>query len=441
MASHFDGVLFRDLFGTDEMRAVFGERGYLDRFLQVEAALARAEAEVGLIPEEAAAEITRKASVDHLEESLLEANVANAGIFTLGIIETWADVLGESAQYVHWGATSHDISDTTVVLQIRDGLEIVERDLQDVRDKLEDLAETYRETPMPGRTQYVHGPPITFGLAAVQWRDEVDRHLDRLEDLRGRCSVVELFGSTGTLAAIEDDGLAVLANFADELALEVPEAPWIASRDRFYELLAVQAGIAGTLESISRNVLFMNRPEVREIELAPADASGSSTNPHKRNPVRPQYNVALARLIRGNANTMNESLSVLGQRDRSSWHVEFAVIPESFLYLGRILANTTSMFDDMDVRPEAMSRNLDRAGAMPVSEAVMIALAEHVGRQQAHEMVLRAVERARDNGITLQESLTIDDGVTTHLSDERIEQLTTPENYLGLAASLGRRTQ
>jgi 3-carboxy-cis,cis-muconate cycloisomerase len=434
MPFHLDGVLFADLFGTEQMRDIFDERGFVERFLQTEAALARAEARVGLVPEAAAEEITHKASPEYVDETALAANVAEAPIFAAAIVETWTAELGDAGRYVHWGSTSHDIADTAFVLQIRDGLRIVRQDLKLVRDRLDVLATGHAGTTMPGRTQYVHGPPVTFGLRAAQWRDEIDRHVDRLRALTDRITVVELFGSTGTLAAIESDGTEVLAAFADELDLGVPDTPWIASRDRYAELVSVFAGIAGTLEGISRNLLFMNRPEVGEITLAPPTGSGSSTNPHKQNPVRPQFTVALARLLRGHAQAMGEATAVLGQRDRSSWHVEFAVIPESFLYLGRALVNTLSALDDVVVRPGAMRQNVRDEGSLPVSEAVMIALAEHVGRQSAHEIVHENVERSRDGEDSFRECLLADERVTAHLSPDRVADLTDPENYRGLAA-------
>lgn len=441
MNTHIDGVLFGDLFGTGEMREIFSERGFLDRFLRAEAALARSEARAGIVPDTAAEKLTRKASVDYLDMAALEENISDAEIFTVGIIETWADELGDESRYVHWGATSHDMADTAFVLQIRDGLAIVDEYLRAIRDELKEFAATHRETPMPGRTQYVHGPPITFGLKAAQKAAEVERHLERVDEVASRLSVVELFGSTGTLAATEDEGLDILAAFADELGLDAPDAPWISSRDRFAELLSLLAGIGGTLEGLSRNVLFMNRPEVGELDVTPAEASGSSTNPHKQNPVRPQYNVALARLLRGHAHAMGEATAVLGQRDRSSWHVEFAVVPEGFLYLGRILANTRSMLEDITVQPDAMERNIERAGELPVSEAVMIALAEYVGRQEAHEIVSANAERAHEEDGSFSEHLKADDRVTEHLPPERIDELTEPANYTGLAADLADRVR
>lgn len=432
-----DGVLFAETFGTAEMRAVFDEDAFLARFQEVEAALARAEADAGLVPAEAAAAITRTASADYLDQDRIAENVEEMGLFSMSIIEAWRAELGPHGEYLHWGASTQDISDTTLVLQLREAHEILLSDLVSVRDQLADLAEDYRSTPMVGRTQYANGPPVTFGLKAATWVDELDRHICRLDEVARRLFVVQLFGASGTLAALDEAGFEVIESFAAELDLDVPDVGWTATRDRFAEFLNVLAMISGTLSRIARELLFLNRPEIDEVEeTIPGAEVGSSTNPHKRNPVYSQHNVGLARLVRSHADTMNELTEPMGERDRSTWYVEFAVIPDSCCYLARMLENTKRNLADLTVNPERMERNLDRAGALVASEAVMMALATEVGRQTAHEIVHdRAMQAVRD-GREFRRCLRDDDRVTEHLTDEQIAALTTPLNYLGLAEEL-----
>jgi len=428
------GDLFSDVFTTVEMRAVFDEGEFISAFLEAEAALARAEASAGTVPEEAAATISDNASVEGLDREQVAANVEEMGLFSMAIIEAWKDELGPAGEYVHWGASTQDISDTALVLLLREAHDLILRDLVSVRDRLATLADEHRATPMVGRTQHVNGPPTTFGLKTATWVDELDRHIYRLDDVGERLFVVQLAGASGTLAALDDRGSEIVERFAEELDLRVPRVGWTATRDRFAEFLNVLAMVAGTLARIAREVLFLNRPEVREVrETVPDDELGSSTNPHKRNPVLSQHTVGLARLIRSNADAMNECLEALGERDRSAWYVEFALLPESCCNLARMLANTKQNLAGLTVRPERMEENLRQSGSLVLSETVMIALAEHVGRQTAHSIVHENAMQAVETGRTFRQCLTEDSRVTEHLSEGDIESLTDMTGYTGMA--------
>jgi 3-carboxy-cis,cis-muconate cycloisomerase len=435
MGFHTHGVLFRDVFGTERMRAIFDEPAFVSTFLEVEAALARAEAAAGVVPEWAAEEITARASREHLDADRVAANVEELGLFSMSIVEAWKEELGEAGEYVHWGASTQDVSDTAVVLQLREALSAMGERLVAIRDRLADLAATHRETSMVGRTQHVNAPPITFGYRAATWLDEVERHLVRLRELEERLYVVEFAGASGTLAAVGDRGEEVLERFAAELDLDEPRIGWTATRDRFAEVLDWFALVAGTLGRIARAVLLLNRPEFGELrETVPSDELGSSTNPHKRNPVLSQHTVGLARLVRGHAGVMAEALEPLDERDRSAWYVEFAVVPEACGYLDRMLVNTLTNLEGLGVDAEAMARNLDRSGPLIASEAVMMALASAVGRQTAHEIVHEDAMAALDGERTFREVLADDPRVTDHLDADALDELTDPAAYTGLAA-------
>lgn len=438
---HTEGQLFKNTFETPEMRNIFGQKQFIEQFLEVEAALARAEAEADLIPDKAAEIITEKASLDHLDLNKVHANTEETNIFTMAIIDAWKDEMGEAGEYIHWGATSQDISDTAVLLQIRDGLDVVERDLSTIQRELTKLTSEHSDTPMIGRTHYVHALPITFGLKTATWLNEIDRHLHRLNDLRERLLSLQFFGAVGSLASLGESGLAVQEKLATELNLEIADVAWFTSRDRFAELLMTLAMVATSLGKIASQVLLYNRPEVNELsEPIPGGKIGSSTMPHKRNPVKSEESKMLSRLVRSHASTMLEIMGGYDERDASTWFAEFAIIPETFRYTSRILRNMHEILANLDVNAEKMSENLKIHGDLVTSEAVMMALANEVGRQTAHKILFERTSEAIESNHTFAACLKEDKRVTEVLSEDQIDRLTNPTNYTGLSAQLARRT-
>lgn len=434
MTFHLNGPLFADVFGTREMRDLFDQRSFVEMFLRVEAALARAEAEVGIVPASAADTISAKATVDCIDPDRITAGIDAHGLFSMAVLEAWKAELGTVGEYVHWGATTQDVSDTVLVLLSREAHRAVVRDTDEIRRLLESIIEEHRETPMVGRTQFRHGPPVTFGFVAATWLDELDRHAARLRELTKRLFVVQFAGASGTLAALGEAGPEVLERFAAELDLGLPDVGWTATRDRFVELSSALSALAGTLSRIARRLLFLGRSEVAELtEPIPQDEIASSTNPHKRNPVYSQHTVGLARLVRGLADVMGELAEGYDERDRTTWYIEFAVIPEAFVYLGRMLANTKRALSDLEVQSDTMERTITEAGPLVASEAVMMALAESLGRGTAHELVREHALRAREEGRSFVDSLRNDPRVTERLSPDELSSLTDPTNYLGSA--------
>lgn len=438
---HTRGVLFEDAFGTEEMREIFSEERFIETFMEVEAALARAEADVGVVPEAAAEEITEKASLEYLDLEEVERNVEEIGLFTMSIIEAWKDGIGDNGEYIHWGATSQDIADTAMLLLCKEGLSAVRRDLESIATVLEDLAEAHAETPMIGRTHQVHAIPITFGLKLATWLDEINRHRERLDQMEERLSVVQFFGATGTLASLGEDGFDVQERFAEELDLEVPNTAWFSSRDRFAELMHVVEMISSTLGKVAKNVLMLNREEIGEVtEHVPEGIIGSSTMPHKKNPVQSERNVGLAAIVRGHAGVMQDVTEGFDQRDAGRWYAEYAVVPEAFTYLGSQLRNAENVLSELTVNPENMERNLRHHDGLVTSEAVMMALAKEVGRQTAHEVVHESAIEALYGDREFPDLLKEDDRVTGVLSESEIDTLTDPTEYTGLAARITERT-
>lgn len=438
---HTNGVLFKNIFSTPEMREIFSEERFIECFLEVEGALAQAEAHEDLIPESAADEITAKASLEYLDLTKVEANVADIHLFSMSIIGAWKEAIGDAGEYIHWGATTQDISDTALVLQIREGLDIIERDLAAVGDALEHLTEQYAETPMIGRTHMVHALPITFGLKVATWLDEVNRHRDRIDSLRERIEVLEFFGAVGSLASLGKDGLAVQKTLADELDLAVPNAAWFTARDRIAEVVATVGLITSTLTRISKQVLLMNREEFGELsEPFEEGEIGSSTMPHKRNPVRNEETIMLGRLTRAHVSTALELMETFDERDFSATLAEFAVVPETFLYASRALQYVHEVTSGLVVYESDMIENLHHHNDLITSEAVMMALAETLGRQTAHNVTHEAAMRAFEGRVSFADALLEDNRVTSVFSQEDINDLTDPESYTGISAELARRT-
>ena len=436
MTFHLNGSLFADVFGTAEMRDLFEQQSFVETFIEVEAALARAEADVGLVPKSAATAISQQAVTDRLDSESIAANVEKHGLFSMAIIEAMKDELGEAGEYLHWGATTQDISDTVLVLLSREAYEFVVRDVDEIRTTLESLIEEHKETPLVGRTQFRHGPPVTFGLVAATWLDELDRHAARLQELAERLFVVQFAGASGTIAALGEQGPAVVEQFAAELDLAVPSVGWTATRDRLVELVSVLSTLAGTLARIARRLLFLGRPEIAEVmEPLPAGEIGSSTNPHKRNPVYSQHTVGLSRLVRGLADVMGELAEGYDERDRTTWYVEFAVLPETFIYIGQMLANMKNALSGLEINVESMAETVSEAGPLIASEAVMMALAKPLGRQTAHELVRKHAQKARAEERRFVDCLLEDPQVTEQLSSAELESLTDPTTYLGSATA------
>ena len=433
----FDSDIFRDAFGSEAMRAIFSDRSAIARYVEVEVALAAAEAKVGVIPKEAAAAIKRLARAGDIDVAKLKAETDLVGYPIVGVVHQLAKQCGEAGRYVHWGATTQDIMDTATVLQIRDGLALVEADLAALDASLAALAGKHRDTVMAGRTHLQHALPVTFGYKAAVWRGMVVRHRQRLEELRPRVLVGQFAGAAGTLASLGDKGLAVHDALMDELGLGRPPTPWHVARDGMAETVSLLALIAGTLAKIATDVMLMMQTEVGEaFEPFVPGRGSSSTMPQKRNPIACEFIVALAKVVRQQAGLMLDALAADHERATGPWQLEWVAIPEAFIATGGALRQSRFLLDGLIVDAGRMRRNLDLTGGLIVAEAVMMALAEHTGRQGAHDIVYGACRAALDKGTTLLEELQGLPEVTKHLGKKRLAELTDPVNYLGSAGAM-----
>ena len=433
----FESILFRDMFGTAAMRAVFDDRALIARYVEVEVALAKAEGRAGVIPVEAAEAIARTADATKLDFARLERETQNVGYPILPVVAQLSNMCGEAGRYVHWGATTQDIMDTATALQLRAAFDIVAADVDALRTIMADLARKHRDTPMAGRTHLQQALPVTFGYKVAVMLAGMDRHAERLKQLRPRVEVVEFAGAAGTLASIGEKGLAVQRELARELNLAEPAATWHVARDGFAEAVNALALICGTLGKIALDTMIMMSTEYGEVfEPFVHGRGASSTMPQKRNPISSELILAAAKIARQQAGLMMDALVTDFERATGPWHAEWAAIPEACLATASALHQAKFMLGGLIVDATRMRKNLDITSGLIVAEAVMMGLAPHTGRQQAHDIVYDACREAAQHGTSLLDALVKVEAITTYLDRAALAKLCDPANYLGIAPAM-----
>jgi 3-carboxy-cis,cis-muconate cycloisomerase len=435
--SAIDSSVFGGLFTTPAMRAVFADEARLQRMLDVEAALARAEAKVGLIPSEAAKEITAKADVARFDLAAIGRGTELVGYPIVPLVKALAAACeGDAGRWVHWGATTQDIIDTALVLQLREAFELIRQDLAGTEAALTDLARRHRDTPMAGRTHAQHALPITFGFKCALWLAPLQRHSARLARLRREIAVVQFGGAVGTLASLGADGIRVMEALAAELGLATPRIAWHVGRDGLAEAAACLGLLTGSLGKIATDVALLMQAEVGEVaEPWQEGRGGSSTMPQKRNPIACEFILACAKNVRELVPVMLDAMVQDHERATGPWHAEWIALPQAFALAAGALHHARAMLEGLVVDPERMRRNLDTTRGMISAEAVMMALAPQVGREEAHHLVAAACERALANDRHLLEELQADAAITAHLPPQRLALLLDPRNYTGLAGA------
>jgi 3-carboxy-cis,cis-muconate cycloisomerase len=435
--SPVDSTVYGGLFTTPAMRAVFSDHARLQRMLDVEAALARAEAKLGLIPAEAAAEISAKADVARFDLDAIGQGTALVGYPVVPLVKALGRACaGDAGRWVHWGATTQDIVDTALVLQLRAGIDLIAQDLAGTAAAIADLARRYRDTPMAGRTHAQHALPITFGFKCALWLAPLQRHRTRLARLREEVAVVQFGGAVGTLASLGADGIQVVAALGEELDLAVPPIAWHVGRDGLAETVGFLGLVTGSLAKIATDVALLMQAEIGEVtEPYQEGRGGSSTMPQKRNPIACELILACAKNVRQLAPVMLDAMVQDHERATGPWHAEWVALPQAFALTAGALHHARTMLEGLIVDPERMRRNLDLTRGMISAEAVMMALAPHVGREEAHHRVAAACQRAIADGAHLRDALAADPEVTRHLSAAQVDELLDPRNYTGLAAA------
>lgn len=432
-----DSILFRDAFGTPAMREVFSDFSLISRYAEVEIALAKAEARCGVIPAQAAEEIARRTDVSALDFDLLRQETDIVGYPILPLVHQMVKQCGDAGRYVHWGATTQDIMDTAVILQVRAGLEIIEADISALRGILAGLSKRYRETPMAGRTHLQQALPVTFGYKTAIWLAMFDRHAERLAQLKPRVLVGQFAGAAGTLASLGTKGFEVQKALCEELGLGVPVSTWHVARDGLAEAINFLAVVTGSLGKIALDIMMMASTEFGEVyEPFVKGRGASSTMPQKRNPISSELMLAAAKGVRQHAGLMLDAMVQDFERATGPWHAEWMAIPESFVLTAGSLHQAKFALGGLIVDEKKMAENLDISRGLIVAEAVMMGLAPDLGRQEAHDVVYDACRVANEKGMTLADALSTDPRISARIDRATIDRLTSPKNYLGLAPEM-----
>ena len=426
------------LFGSAAMDEVFSDSVRLQRMLDFEAALAKAEAQCDVIPGAAAEAIASKCKVNLLDVDALAHATALSLNPAIPLVKQLTALVAkddaDAARFVHWGATSQDVNDTGLVLQMRQGFDLLESDLNSLCDTLIQLAKKYRSTPIAGRTLMQHALPTTFGVKVAGWLDAMNRHRDRLEQTGQRALVLQFGGAVGTLAALKEKGTQVAQALATELQLELPAMAWHAHRDRIAEVAASLGLCVGTLGKIARDISLHMQTEIAEIsEPAAEGRGGSSTMPHKRNPVSAGVVLSAATRVPGLVSTMLSAMVQEDERGLGNWHAEWETLPQIFRLTGGALHKMAATIPHLEIDTEHMRRNLDATQGLIYAEGVAMALGSHLGKSAAHTLVESASRHVRESGNHLREVLAQTKAVTEHLKASDLDKLFVPENYLGAA--------
>ncbi|MBX8498303.1 3-carboxy-cis,cis-muconate cycloisomerase [Pseudomonas lijiangensis] len=430
--------LFDAYFTQSLMREVFCDAGRVQGMLDFEAALARAQASVGLIPGDVVADIEQSCRAGLFDFDALAVAIGNAGNSAIPLVKALGKQIAlrnpEAERYVHMGATSQDVMDTGLILQVRRAIELLERDLQELADALGVQAQRHAQTPLAGRTWLQQATPVTLGMKIAGWLGAVTRHRQRLEEIRPRLLCLQFGGASGSLAALGDQAFAVTEALADELQLSVPDQPWHTQRDRLVEFASLLGMIAGSLGKMGRDISLLMQTEVGEVfEPAAAGKGGSSTMPHKRNPVGAAVMIGAATRAPGLVATLFAAMPQEHERSLGLWHAEWETLPELCCLVSGSLQQALQVVPGLEVDESRMLANLDSTRGLVLAEAVSIELSRRIGRDAAHHLVEQNCRRAVQQGAHLRQVLGEDPQVTAQLSSAELDRLLDPAHYLGQA--------
>ena len=425
---------------TEAMNRIFSEKGRFQRWLDVEASLARIQASLGIIPKEAADAISRGANVELLDLKRYNEMYQQTGHPMVAMLRLFQPVVeGNFGQYIHFGATTQDIMDTAMMLALKEAHEIIYASLRRIEFDLLNMAEQHADTLMVGRTHGVQALPITFGYKVAVWAREIRRNIQRLKECRDRILVVQLCGAVGTMAAFGSNGPRIQSLVAKDLGLGDSDISWHASRDRLAEFANLLALIGGALGRIGQEVYLLMATEVGEVcEPWQKGVVGSSTMPHKVNPQIAQNMRDLARKVRYNASFVNEVMGVDHERNLDHFLGEREKMEESCLIMGELLTHSEDMAKNMTVNPGRMRTNLQLLKGLLLSESVMIALGKKMGKQSAHEVIYEDAMKSMKDEVDFKQVLMEDVRVSQHLTRSEIDRLLSPDEYVGLAPQMAR---
>ena len=430
--------LYASLFYQNEVTEIFSDRALVSYMIEAEVALAQAQAQVGVIPESAATAISNIAAtaIDQIDFDTLAIATGLAGNIAIPFVKQLTAIVKQNdedaARYVHWGATSQDILDTAYILQCRAAMTHVEALIRQCYRTALTQAEQYRSQVMIGRTWLQQGLPITLGHKLARWASVFHRDLVRIEAMKSRVLTAQLGGAVGSLASLQHQGTAVVQAFAAQLQLSVPSCTWHGERDRIVEIASVLAMVTGSLGKMARDWSLMMQTEIAEVfEPTAKGRGGSSTMPHKRNPVAAASVLAAANRVPVLMSSLYQSMVQEHERSLGGWHAEWLALPEIFQLCAGALERTLDVLQGMQVNAENMQRNLECTQGLIMAEAVMMALAPHMGRLQAHHVVEAACKKTVEKGVHLKDVIAELDQVKDLFSVAQINDIFKPESYLG----------
>ena len=434
MPSHAsESLLYGASFSTPEFLGIFNDNMRVQAWYDVEVALAKAQSKLGIIPTEAYEEIARKAYVENVDVQKIGKGISETAHPIVPAIRALEEICeGGAGEFIHYGATTQDIMDTGLILQIKKAWPLLKRDLEAARDALKVLAKKYRSTPMVGRTHGQQALPLTFGYKCAVWVDELNRHLERQSEAEPRILSGNITGAVGTMAAFGGRGQETQREALQYLGLTVPNICWHSSRDRICELANFLTQVAASLGKIAREVYALQQVEFGEVaEPHHYGKVGSSTMPHKRNPATVELAIGLSRLIRAQQVAITDAAFQEHERYSALLRIELAAVPEMMIYSGALLSKMRTVLEKLEVFPTRMRQNLDLLGGLLLSEKIMLALGEKIGKQTAHEVVYEIAMSSFEKEIPFKKALMSDQRVANHLKEEEIVELLNPEAYIG----------
>ncbi|KPX15324.1 3-carboxy-cis,cis-muconate cycloisomerase [Pseudomonas amygdali pv. dendropanacis] len=430
--------LFDAYFMQPEMREIFSDEGRVQGMLDFEAALARAQARVGLIPPEVVADIELSCDARLFDFDALAIAIGSAGNSAIPLVKALGKQIAassaEAERYVHMGATSQDVMDSGLILQLRRAIVLLERDLTLLADAMAEHAQRHAGTPLAGRTWLQQATPVTLGMKIAGWLGAVTRHRQRLNEIKPRLLCLQFGGASGSLAALGDQAFSVAEALAGELQLALPEQPWHTQRDRLVEFAGLLGLIAGSLGKLGRDVSLLMQTEVGEVfEPSAPGKGGSSTMPHKRNPVGAAVMISTATRAPGLVATMLAAMPQEHERSLGLWHAEWETLPELCCLVSGSLQQALQVLPGLQVDAERMASNLQSTKGLVLAEAVSISLAQRIGRDAAHHLVEQCCRRAVEQGAHLRQVLGETPQVSEQFSSDELDRLLDPAHYLGQA--------
>jgi 3-carboxy-cis,cis-muconate cycloisomerase len=437
-ASIIDSTIFQGIFTTDAMRQVWSDENRTAKYVEIERALAVVQGRLGIIPKEAADEIVSHCRIEEIDMARLRQQTERIGYPILGVVtqlnQLCRDKLGE---YVHWGATTQDITDTATVLQIREALDLVDGELEAIASAMAQLAKDHRLTPVIGRSNLQQAIPVTFGYKMAGLLSAILRHRERHAQLRERVLVGEFAGAAGTLASLETGAMETQAGLCAELGLKQPVIAWHTIRDNIAETGALLGLIGGTLGKLSMDVKLMMQTEVGEVfEPYHHGRGSSSTMPQKRNPIASCYIHAAISVVRQHAAALMDAMVADHERSTGPWEIEWIVLPEAFCLIAGALKQSRAVLEGLEVDAAAMRRNIEMTGGLVMSEAVMMGLGPHIGREFAHDLVYDLCRESLATKTPLIDLLAAHPQISRHVDRAQLERMLAPENYLGQSGEM-----